>query len=399
MIEGESGILACSAPWERPEITENMLVWKNGARAAIFSPESPGAIFGPQHDLVWMSEIHAWPHQTAEVTYKNIQHGLRLRDAQLLWDSNPAANNPVLELLLGKHRRDPVNHVLVTGSTRDNIANLNERAVAEWYEDDGGTPLGRMMLDGLMPPGTDGALWRGEDIQVAQEVPSITRVSIGADPATTSNARSDETGLIVSGLGVDGVAYVLEDLSGKHVWEVWGELAVDAYIRHKASVVVVERNAGGDACASNIRLAARAKGLTVVELGPEDRAPAPRQGVLWLRQTTSLDDKTSRARPIAAAYRMGKVRHVPGLGSLVREMCKWNGYGRSPNRIDALVFAVAELLSLGVDLPSVATAGDLTAAARAIGVASAGVGGKPLLGVQQLAALTARLGGVGAGRI
>jgi phage terminase large subunit-like protein len=392
MYEGDSGILACSPPWFRPEVYDSKVYWPNGTCGIIYTPEAPKTLFGPQHFMFWASEIHAWPESTKEKSFDNMSKGLRLGAAQLFWDSNPLVDDPVLEKLRERNRESPRDNVIVQVATKENAGNMNRRVVDQWYREAGTDPLALMMLDGIMPTTQEGALWSNEDFEVIDETPPITRVVIGVDPATTSNDRSDDTGIIVAGLGVDGRVYVLEDLTGRHVWEVWGELVCERYKEHNAALVVVERNAGGDACAANVRLAARAKGLAVLE--SEGRVPAPRQGVLWLRETTSLDDKASRARPIAAAYRMGRVRHVAGLGSLIRQCCRWNGYGRSPNRIDALVFAVGELLQLGQELAPPPTKEGLVAAVE--GIRAAAASQAPQLA--NYAAVASRLR-VGGGRI
>jgi phage terminase large subunit-like protein len=350
LIEGESGILACSPPWFFPEVADEKLIWPNGAQAFVYTPEAPKAVFGPEHDLFFASEIHAWPKVSAETTMAYIKMGLRIGYARMIWDSNPQRRNPVLLSLIRRAEKNPRKHVLNRGSTMQNIMNLNKRTVEEWYDEYGDTDLGRMMLEGEMLLEAESALWKDEHIKRVHTFEPLARTVLGIDPAISLRKGTDATGMIVAGVSHDGIGYVLKDLSGNHAWEAWGKIAIAAYIEHKASCIVVERNRGGDACVANLRAASREhRDLEVILIG-ETHSPEHIPGTVWVKETISRQDKEARAQPIAAAYQRGSVYHVnQNLEALEDEMCSWDGTGDSPNRIDALCFAIHELLKLGLD--------------------------------------------------
>jgi hypothetical protein len=149
------------------------------------------------------------------------------------------------------------------------------------------------------------------------------RIVVAVDPATTSGEGSDETGIIVAGLGVDGEGYVLEDLSGRYSPDTWARKVVGAYHKWSADRVVVEINQGGQMVESTIR---------TVEPNIAYKGIHAKRG------------KVARAEPVAALYEQGKAHHTAPFHALEDQLCTWVVGDPSPDRLDALVYALTELM-------------------------------------------------------
>jgi phage terminase large subunit-like protein len=215
-----------------------------------------------------------------------------------------------------------------------------------------------MMLEGQTGEVDDeNALWKQDWIDRARrELPAtLLRKIIAIDPHTSQRRGTDATGIVIAGLAQDGQVFVLGDKSAKHPWEAWGDLVVTQYIALRCDCLVVERNRGGDACKSNVRLAAREYGRRVREewevVVVEGDAPTRYvEGTIYVKEVIGRDDKATRADPVAAAYERGRVSHPYGvdLTELEDLLTTWvSGDGVSPNALDALTWAVWELLGLG----------------------------------------------------
>ena len=183
--------------------------------------------------------------------------------------------------------------------------------------------------------GTAAAVWERRDGADADDkLPDFVRVVVSVDPSGASddeeNADNDEVGITVDALGTDGRAYLLEDISVSGGPKVWGKVAVQAYIRHKADIVVGETNFGGGMVKLTIQVAAQALAV---------RVP--------FKMVTASRGKVQRAEPFQALYDEGKVRHVGLFPKLEDEMCAFSTGGytgpKSPNRADAHIWALAEL--------------------------------------------------------
>ncbi len=216
-----------------------------------------------------------------------------------------------------------------SGSTYENRANLAPaffEGIVSRYE---GTRLGRQELLGQVVDDDAGSLFKRGLISHIEEAPDLRRIVVAIDPAVTANAGSDETGIVVAGVGVDGHGYVLDDASRKASPDGWARAAVAAYGRWRADRIVAEVNNGGDLVEHTVR--------TVDPNVPYSAVRASR-------------GKIARAEPVAALYEQGKVQHVGRFEALERQMCE--GTGRhavaSPDRVDALVWAISELM-LGED--------------------------------------------------
>ncbi len=325
MIEGESGLLANAHPSFRPIYKSSRLhlEWPNGALAFGYSAEEPNALRGPQHDAAWCDELAAWRYPEA---WDNLLMGLRLGDdPRVVVTTTPKPTRLIRELV-----RDPL-CVVTRGSTRENRHNLAPgflSSIVKRYE---GTRLGRQELEAELLEDVPGALWTRELLEAARvrETPPLRRVVVAIDPAVTSKPGSDETGLVVAGLGDDGLGYVLKDASGRYRAEDWARRAIALYRTFRADRVIGETNNGGDLVESTLR---------AIDRGVSYKAVRASRG------------KAVRAEPVAALYEQGRVRHRGGFPELEDQMCAFTAdldrgaLGHSPDRVDALVWALTELM-------------------------------------------------------
>jgi phage terminase large subunit-like protein len=323
MVEGESGLLNVFPAKRRPvyEPSKRKVTFHNGAIAMLYSAEEPDRLRGPQHDAGWADEAAAWKY--AE-TWDMLQFGMRLgRHPRQVVTTTPKPNKLVREILA-----DP-GTVVTRGSTFANAENLAAPFLAKIRAKYEGTRLGRQELEAELLDDNPNALWKRSDIDKARrkpsEVPAMRRIVVAVDPAVTTNEDSDETGIVVAGLGEDGRGYVFDDLTCKESPAGWGRVALNAYRDRKADRIVAEVNQGGD---------------LVETLFRSLDATVSYQGVRASR------GKYSRAEPVAALYEQGKVSHVGSFGALEDQMCEYNPQvdGRSPDRMDALVWALTALM-------------------------------------------------------
>lgn len=330
MVFGDSGIMSLSPDDRKPRWVANrrMLIWPNGATAQIFSAHDPETLRGPQFDAAWADEMAKWPF--AEETWHMLQFGLRLGQTPQACVTTTPRNSPILKELIALDTT-----VVTHATTFDNAANLAKTFLDEVSRRYVGTRMGRQELDGVMLTDVDGALWTQELIEQcgAPKAPAMDRIVVAVDPPVTGHRGSDDCGIIVAGVVMDGPpqdwqAYVLEDatLSAASP-KVWAEAAVAAFHRHNADRLVAEVNQGGDLVGDVIRQV---------------------DGAIPYRAVRATRGKATRAEPIAALYEQGRVHHVPGLGVLEDQMCLMTNKGflgqRSPDRVDALVWALFDLM-------------------------------------------------------
>ncbi len=375
-IEGPTGLIKTAPPWFRPEweASHKQLVWPNGARAYVRTPEVPGTIRSGEHELCWLSEIQSWPVATREEAFLNFQFATRVGDACTLWDATPKRAHPILLALLQAHELEPERHVIVRGSIDENAANLGRGVIDDLKKKYANTAKGREELDGEMLAEGDNPIAQEAWIENTRRAlpATLIRRGLGIDCAVTSRKGSDRTGLIGAALGVDRQAYVHRDLSGKHQPHEWAKLSLDYYVDNGCDVIVVETNKGGDLVVQNLRAmaAARTPKLNVVEIERKER-PQRQAGVVFVKQVHSRGEKIDRARPLSTAYQQGRISHVLGaeLSSLETTLTTWEPTpgGRSPDDLDAEVLIITELLELadeGID-PSAGFDG-ITEMARAL---------------------------------
>lgn len=325
MVEGESGLLAVSGGKDRPhyEPSKRRLTWPNGATATTYSADEPERLRGPQHDFAWCDELASWRYPE---TWDMLMFGLRLgQDPRVVVTTTPRPTKLIKALIA-----DP--KVAVTrGSTyqnRDNLAPAFLDQIVRRYE---GTRLGRQELEAEILDDVPGALWNHGVIDAARvtSVPALTRVVVAIDPAVSSEEHSDETGIVVAGGDAAGHGYVLADLSGRYTPVDWAKAAIAAYRAHEADRIVAEVNNGGDLVEATLRMVDAAVPFSAVH---------------------AARGKVARAEPVAALYEQGRVHHLGALPKLEDQMCCFahdfsrEVAGYSPDRVDALVWALSELL-------------------------------------------------------
>ena len=229
--------------------------------------------------------------------------------------------------------------VVTRGRTRDNVANLAPGVVAELERRYAGSRLGRQELDGEVLDDSAGALFRWAWIDTARvaKAPDLRRVVVAVDPATTSHDESDETGIVVAGIGYDGRGYVLADESGRYRPEEWARRVASAYTTHRADAVIAESNQGGEMVGAVLRACGSA--------------------ALPVRIVHAKRGKATRAEPVAVLYEQGRVSHVGSLARLEDQLTTWDPAtaSGSPDRLDALVYAVTELMGGVEPAPRIAT--------------------------------------------
>lgn len=322
MIEGESGLKAISPPWNYPyyEPSKRRITWPNGAMATVFSGSNPEQLRGPQHDLVWADELAAWKYP--KDTWDNMKFGLRLGDHPHAIVTTTPKPIPLVQKLV---KMDST-HV-TKGSTFDNQANLADEFIDEVLSEYEGTKLGRQELYAEILDDTEGALWKRNQIEKlrVKKPPHLQRIVVAVDPAVTSEEDSDETGIIVAGIGTDRKGYLLDDLTTKGSPDEWAKVVVDAYHTWEADRIVAEVNQGGDLVESLIRTVDK---------------KVPYKGVHATR------GKYTRAEPISALYEQGRVNHVGSHPKLEDQMTTWvpSTGEKSPDRVDATVWAFTDLI-------------------------------------------------------
>jgi len=357
MVHGESGLLAVSPPWFEARFESGHVYWPNGAQAFIYTPHVPKDIFGPEHHAAWASELHAWPPSTRDEAWANLLMGLRLGYGRLVWDSNPAKRHPIIDELLAEAEADPVHHVVVRGSSHENALNLTPGIVEKWEKKYGGTQRGREMIYGEQLTEDEGALWKQDWIDRARRgMPAqLRRRILSIDPAISTRAGTDATGIVDLALDTSAQVYVCDRMSDHYAWEAWGELLVRLYFERGCDCIVIERNRGGDACTSNVRAAALAYGRRVgreirVEVVKDDAPTRHAPTCIYVKEVVGRNSKGTRAEPVATHYEAGRVSHVEGvaLSPLEDLLTTWvpDTGGESPNELDALVHGVVELAGL-----------------------------------------------------
>jgi phage terminase large subunit-like protein len=330
MVEGESGLMAVSPPDRRPELqaSRNRLVWPNGAEAALMSAANPEAMRGPQFDGAWSDELAKW--KQGRDAWDMLQFCLRLGDRPRQIVTTTPRDNELLVEILGA-----AGTVVTHAGTAANRANLAADFLGRLEGRFGGTALGRQEIEGELVRGRAGALWTAQLIDAARvrAAPVLDRVVVAVDPPVTSTPGSDECGIVVAGLSRRGEpndwqVYVLADVScAGQSPRAWAGIAAEAFRDFEADRLVAEVNQGGDLVETLMR-----------QVDPQ----------ISYRAVRAARGKRLRAEPVAALYEQGRVRHVGGFPDLERQMCNFVAGGqdgiKSPDRLDALVWAVTDLV-------------------------------------------------------
>jgi phage terminase large subunit-like protein len=324
MIEGPSGIRAI-ARGERPrfEASRRRLVWPNGAVAQMFSSEDPESLRGPQFDAAWCDELAKW--KNAEATFDMLQFGLRLGERPL----QIITTTPRPTRLMKKLMADPSVYRSRL-STAANSGNLAAGFIAALQTRYGGTRLARQELDGELIEDREDALWTRAVLEAATGgVPGdLRRIVVAVDPPASAGRASAACGIVAAGLDGEGHGVVLADATVETARPTdWAAAAIRLYHRLDADCIVAEINQGGDMVTAVLK---------TVDAAVPVRAVRANRGK-WLR-----------AEPVAALYQQGRVRHAERFPALEDEMCDFGpdgmSGGRSPDRVDALVWALTELM-------------------------------------------------------
>lgn len=324
-VEGESGLKRiCAAgeltKWNR-SIGEGE--FSNGARFKVFSGAEPERLRGPQSYADWYDELGAW--QYPQDTWDMAMMGLRLGQRPRAVVTTTPRPLPLIRTLTTR-----ADVVMTRGNTYENRANLAPSFFANIISSYDGTRLGRQEINAELLEDTPGALWTMTmiDDNRASVIPEFIRIVVGVDPEAVSTSDSAETGIIVAGKGRDGHGYVLGDYSLRGMPDTWARAVRDAYSRWKADRIVAEINNGGEMVEHTLR--------TV-------------DAVLPITTVTASRGKQTRAEPISALYAQGRVHHVGVFSTLETQMTTWVPGDRSPDRMDALVWALTELELAGAE--------------------------------------------------
>jgi phage terminase large subunit-like protein len=324
MVEGQSGILATRPRAMRPkwEPSRGRLKWRTGAEAFLYSGEAPEKLRGPEHHFAWCDELAKWAWPKA--CWDMLQMGMRLGETpRTLVTTTPRP------LALLRQMVDDPGVVTVRGEMAENRL-LPDAYIERMRAEYGGTRLGRQELDGELIEDAEGALWTRDGIEACRMriAPELVRVVIGVDPPASSSG--DACGIVAVGLCAAGKGWILADesVSGESP-EGWARAVATAAVRWQADRVIAEKNNGGEMVESVLRAADVAMPVRLVH---------------------ASKGKVPRAEPVAALYERGCVHHAGAFPALEDELCGlivgggYEGPGRSPDRADALVWAVSELM-------------------------------------------------------
>jgi phage terminase large subunit-like protein len=342
MIEGVSGLLSIARRQRRRVNWEPALGrfrWPNGSQAQLFSGDSADGLRGPEHDFAWCDELAKWRH--AEESWTNLQFGLRRGPRPRALVTTTPRPMEILKRLMG----DPWT-VTTHGRTSDNI-NLDEKTIDVLTATYGGTRIGLQELDGELLTDVEGALWTHETIERARATPFdfaqggaglMDRIVVGVDPPASVGGSADACGIVVAGRQGDHL-YVLDDASVQGLSpEGWANRVAAAALRWGATTIVAEANNGGAMVRSVI-----------------DAAGAP----LKVRLVHASQGKSARAEPIALRFEAGQAYFAGSFPELEAELGGmqagggYEGPGRSPDRADAMVWALTALCETRSGVPRV----------------------------------------------
>lgn len=322
MIEGESGFLANCRPDYRPkfETSKRRLVWPNGVIAHVYSADEPDQLRGPQHHIAWCDELGKW--KNGEECWSNLLFGLRLGKNPRVTVTTTPRTIPLLQRIIA----DP-STVITRGGTFDNKSNLSPVFIKQMKRLYEGTRIGLQELEGQLLEDVVGALWSYELIEKnrCNVVPDLCRIVVAVDPPVTQSQTADACGIIVAGKDEAGHIYVLADRSQSGLSPLgWAKQALKAYEEFSADRLIAEVNNGGDLVETLLRQL---------------------DSSISYKAVRATRGKIMRAEPVAALYERGFVHHVRSMKNLEHEMCHYTGNKneKSPDRLDALVWAVTEL--------------------------------------------------------
>jgi len=318
-------LLAIYPDAERPHVKykPTRVIWPNGATALGYNGTQPNQLRGPEFEAAWVDELAKYKY--ARETWDMLQFCMRrgTHPRQLI-TTTPRPIELVKAIVAGEEGKVHITR----GSTMDNVANLASRFLKRVQDRYAGTRLGRQELNAEILGDLPGALWRQSIIDTyrLRDAPKMKRTLVSVDPAVTAGEEADEHGIIVAGMCEEKHGHVLHDGSLRGSPTEWAQEAIALAKRHDAEGVVVEVNQGGDMVAHVLR--------TI----------APNLNVIEVRASKG---KHVRAEPIASLYEQGRVHHIGNYPELEGQMTQMTteGFqgGGSPDRLDALVWAMSEL--------------------------------------------------------
>lgn len=380
MVEGPSGIIARAPKGERPryEPSKRRVTWPNGAIGICYSDADPEQLRGFEGEYAWVDELGKYRH--ADESWSNLAFAMRAGTRPQRLVTTTPRRIPALRALLLRHAGDPEKRtppdprvVVTRGSTYRNLANLASDFIEELLAQYEGTRLGEQELHGVLLEDVEGALWTHATLEAARwaqgwtrtdsglEVPlhvDLREIVVAVDPPGSTRT---ECGIIVAGRDAERIrarAFVLDDRTRKGSPAEWGRAAVKAYHDWQANTMVVERNFGGDMVRHVIG---------TVPPFHEDGKDYPGGDGVYFAEANATRGKTLRAEPVAAFYEQApsRVWHVGRFADLESELTTWveDDGQDSPNRLDALVWAITYLL-VGNVTGRAKTTGAQIAAAR-----------------------------------
>lgn len=333
MLKGKAGVLRMAPPWFFPRWyhTDQTLLWPNGHVTTLYTADEPGRLRGPEHAAAWADEVCAWSNPEAwDMLQMTMRGG---RHPRVLVTTTPNASRIIRDLIASPET------ALSVGATAENQANIPPAFLQRLLKKYEGTRLGRQELLGELVEDADGALWTRALIEAhrVDAPPELQRVAVAVDPSASSKGSGALCGIVVAGIDGRGDGYVVADLSGHMTPDEWARRAADAVREYRADRLVYEVNHGGALVESVLRT-----------VDPN----------LPLRAVNASKGKWTRAEPVVALYEQGRVHHCREVGGkpqrlddLEDQMCGWTPESRtSPDRMDALVYALTELMLGGPDI-------------------------------------------------
>lgn len=326
MIEGASGLRALSGARPYYEASRRRLIWPNGAQAHCYSAEDPESLRGPQFDAAWADELCYWSYP--DETLATLEHGLRQGQPRLLATTTPRPIRALKRLLAAPDT------VVTRSKTLDNKENLAKDFIAALEARWTGSAHERRELEGELIEDVEGALWKRDDLEAlrVRAHPRLDRIVVAVDPPASTGPDADACGIVAAGVYYEGGqrrAVVLADATVQGAPpNVWAQRACELARTLGAHALVAEANNGGDMVRAVLHAAA-----------PE----------IHVRLVRASQGKRLRAEPIATYYAQGRVTHAAAFPALEDEMCAFGveGFAGSPDRLDALVWALTDLFAGG----------------------------------------------------
>jgi phage terminase large subunit-like protein len=342
MVEGPSGILRVSPPGERPTYQPSVgggrLLWPNGVVAYCYSAERPDSLRGPDIAGAWCDELAKWRYASA--AFDQLRFTLRAGPGPRAVITTTPRPIKIIKELIAESQTEGSTVRVTTGSSYENRSGLAPTFLAKIIAPKEGTRLGRQEIHGEILDDVEGALWRRDQIEerrwpAHKSLPEMVRVVVALDPAVTSGEDSDETGIVVCGMAVNGDGFVLDDQSGRYQPNAWAQKALALYHQWRADRIVAEVNNGGALVENTIRMFDQNVSFSAVH---------------------ATRGKVRRAEPVAALYEarpgypLGRVFHVGTFPELEDQLCDMTidfdpkAAGYSPDRADAMIWAFTDLM-------------------------------------------------------